>query len=211
MSDKNKEVKVVVEVPYNTMSDIYDQFMDVFRSEHDELWTYIPEIRRQVERLDVHTEDDPPPPGYIILPPHIMGSMGELLEAINHTRTREKVSDLAGQMRDAEINGRRTEDPNLVNVCGDVAGMVPPSKSTASSILLTNWTVNPDEHPARYMYSVVEQFDWLRIHIDPDRYDEVIAGIEAGKRVLVECEIDSTNKVLDSIRISEHVEEKAAA
>lgn len=193
---------VVLEIPFESMGALRDRFDNIFGEEHDSLWPHIPEIRRQVEALEADSEDEMPPPGFITLPPDVMGSLGLVLEATNSGVNHPVIAALAGDMRDAELNGPRMDDPHRVNVVGDVLALIAPRPGILSSVLLTDWLVTPGDHALRYEHSRIEGENWLRILVNTDEYEAMTAGVSAGDHLSIECTIMEGMRVLRALSVS---------
>ena len=190
------EPQVVVTIPFESMSALHDRFMAVFPENRDALWRHIPEIRRQIEALDMYCEEEKPPPGYITLPPRIMGALGEVMDEMNGMGFNTEVHDAAKDMQDAEVNGKRLVNPNTVHVTGTVVSLVPEESGVAASILLHDWCVEPEERPDRYRYSVMGDTRWLRVYVEPQQAPQLMDGLTAGRQVRLECGIETRYQAL---------------
>ena len=202
---------VVVEIPFESMGNLQDRFENIFGEEHDSLWHHIPEIRKHIQNMDSYSEDEMPPPGFLTLPPEVMGALGMVLEATNSGVSDPTISALAGSMREAEVNGKRLEDPYRVNVVGDLVANIEPRSGTVSGVLLSDWLVTPGDHALRYEHSRDEKFGWLRIDVPSAEYDDIVGDIEAGQHLSLECTIAEGTRTLRALSISRFPKMERAA
>ena len=200
MSEQN----VIAKVPFESMQSLYDQFMAVFPQERDGLWPHLPEIRRQLEALDIYSEDEHPLPGYIVLPPDVMGMLGEVIYEVNGMRFDSGVHDAAQNMRQAEASGTRIGAPNAVTVSGHLVSVIHTEAGAVDSILLGGWSADPDldEHRERFQYSTNALAGWVRVYVTPEQYAAMAEVLVGGHPVQAECDIDAANRVLVATRLT---------
>ena len=128
MASKSDDI-VVIEIKGTYLYSLSEVFENASSNGRDNMLTRIPDIRAQLEKFEIHHEEDQGPPGYLRLSRHEAQQLADLLEHLdNPGRDWEEARNAASEIR--EQAEQAPGDPDVMTMYGTRFGWAQASPSS---------------------------------------------------------------------------------
>lgn len=129
-TSKSDDDIVVIEIKGTYMYSLSEAFENASPNGRDNMLTRIPDIRAQLEKFEIHHEEDQGPPGYLRLSRHEAQQLADLLENLdNPGRDWKEVRNVASEIRE-QAEQAPTGDPDVMTMYGTRFGWAQASPSS---------------------------------------------------------------------------------
>ena len=153
----NNESQIVVQISGKYLYHLTNVFEEAFPAEKDELLKQIPEIRRQMEKFQIHHEEEHDPNGYLKLDRKTAEHLAELLENLtSEPRGSYEVEQTASEIRE-QLQENQDPDPDIRVINGSrYAWAEAAAKSDENPyILLATRNGSQLRHPDRFTHAYI--------------------------------------------------------